>query len=83
MPNTNFHAILNLYIITKVFKVNLESSAIFYTIIFGSMFPDFSMLIFILYFSFNGADLGTIFGDLYYTSVDWIALKNYFHSNYK
>ena len=80
MPSTNFHAIINLWIISKVFGANIKSTAVFYTIIWGSMFPDFSMLIFILYFAFSGADFETIFGDLYYTSLNWIALKNYFHS---
>lgn len=80
MPSTNFHPMLNMYILSKVCKINLRSPAMFYCILWGSMVPDFSLFVFFFYYILIGTDSNEIWSDLYFTKSGWITVKNYLHS---
>eukprot|EP01084_Bolivina_argentea_P318079 551548_1 len=77
MPSTANHCMVNLFLLSKFCKANLRSSSTFYTIFFGSMFPDTSMWLFGVYAVFAGYGLDDAFD--HYTG-GWIRLKDYFHS---
>lgn len=79
MVNTNSHPLYGAIIMRFCCKVNLHSPAVFYTIFWGSMFPDFSMFFMFFYYIFQGETFDKIFDDYYYRP-QWSLVKDYLHS---
>eukprot|EP01084_Bolivina_argentea_P125065 221616_1 len=78
MPSTAIHCMINLYFLSKFCKANLKWSSTFYTILFGSSFPDFNMWIMVAYYITKGyTDKESVMA---HKSSGWNSANDYCHS---
>eukprot|EP01084_Bolivina_argentea_P188114 323912_1 len=80
MPETNDHPFIGWIIFHFIFKANLHSSAVWWTIFIGSITPDLSMLLFYITMKIKGQSFEQIFDNDYYNNKFWSNTFNYSHS---
>eukprot|EP01084_Bolivina_argentea_P231529 390431_1 len=79
MPHTTTHPFIGWTILHVVFKANLHSSAVWWTILVGSMTPDFFYLFWYLYYKIQGHSENKIFNHDINNKI-WSNIIDYSHS---
>jgi len=78
--NTQSHAIINLFLLRKIFGEKKHNIPYFHRlVVLGSILPDLPMALFFLIYTLLGVSQETIWEELYFTEI-WQAFFNMFNS---